>query len=116
MLDGAVPNGTIAPYVLVYFTVVTPSGETPADSTPITMDSDRVVARAYCHCVGATATAARVIACRVRTRLLNVTPTITGRECWPIRQDDSQPPQRDETTGTLVMDQVDVYRLESVPG
>ncbi|GAB2951911.1 hypothetical protein GCM10027280_45370 [Micromonospora polyrhachis] len=115
VLDGAVPAGRTPPYVLAYLTVRTPSGEMPADSTSLDMDSDRIVLTAYLHCVGGNAAAARAVAGRVRGQLLNVVPVIAGRECWPIRQDDGQPPQRDETTGVLVMDQVDVYRLETLP-
>ncbi|MFE7869762.1 hypothetical protein ACFUYE_05355 [Micromonospora humida] len=119
--DGAVPKDSTTgkskppPYVLVYVAVLTPSGEMPADSTSLDMDSDRVVLRAYCHSVGANGQAARMVADRVRAALLGVTPTIAGRDCWPIRHDEGLPADRDESTGLLVMDQVDVYRLESVP-
>lgn len=121
VLDGAVPKDLTTgrseppPYVLVYFTVETPSGEMPADSASIEMDSDRIVLRAYCHNVGGNASAARIVAGRTRTALLGVTPTVAGRQCWPIRQDEGRPAERDESTGVLVMDQVDVYRLESIP-
>lgn len=111
--DGKVPDPpTVAspPYVLVYLATTTPTG------TSLTSSQDRAVTRAYCHCVGADAKAARAVAGRVHAALLNAKPTITGRVCFPIRDDDSGgPPDRDETTGVLVMDQVSVYRLESVP-
>jgi hypothetical protein len=119
--DGAVPKDPATgkskppPYVAVYFTIETPSGEMPADSASIEMDSDRVVLRAYFHNVGGNAAAARIVAGRSRGAVLGVTPTIAGRECWPIRQDEGRPAERDESTGVLVMDQVDVYRLESIP-
>lgn len=115
VLDGEVPQGILPPYLLVYMTVRTPSGEMPADSANVEMDSDRVILLAYLHSVGGSARAARMVADRGRRRLLNVTPTIAGRECWPIRHDESRPPDPDETTGALVVDQVDVYRLESIP-
>lgn len=111
--DGKVPdkpNPVAAQYVLVYLTTTTAKVSSQKGM------QDWSTTRAYCHCVGADATAARAISGRVANLLLNVTPTITGRVCWPIRDDDSgSPPDRDETTGVLVMDQVDVYRLESVP-
>lgn len=121
VFDGAVPKDPATgkskppPYVVVYFAVSTPSGEMAIDSTSLDMDSDRVVLRAYCHSAGGNASAARIVAGRVRTALLDVTPTIAGRTCWPIRHDEGQPAQRDESTGVLVLDQVDVYRLESLP-
>ena len=113
--DGRVPAKAVPPYVVAYMMVQTPSGDMPVDSTSLDMDSDRVVLRAYLHSVGANAQAARMVADRCRTQLLGVTPSIAGRECWPIRQDEGMPADRDESTGMLVMDQVDIYRLESVP-
>jgi hypothetical protein len=111
--DGKVPDPPAVPakqYVLVYFDTSTPEG------TSLTSDQDRAITRAFCHCVGADAKASRAIAGRVAARLLNAKPSIAGRVPWPIRDDDSgSPPDRDETTGVLVMDSVSVYRLESVP-
>lgn len=113
VLDGKVPNGTLPPYVLVY---VADSDPELADSTPLTGRSERYVMRAYCHSVGGNGQAARMVADRVRAALLDVVPTVAGRNCFPIRREDGQPPQRDESTGTTVIDKVDVYRLESLPG
>lgn len=109
--DGAVPSPTPAPpYVVVYTTVDRPS-EDPDNSAD---GRTRVwVTRWVCHCVGADAVAARAVAQRVRTQLLDVSPTIVGLSCGKIRQEQSQPPQRDETTGVLVMDAVYVYRLKA---
>ncbi|MCZ7440817.1 hypothetical protein O7598_30820 [Micromonospora sp. WMMC241] len=112
VLDGAVPTGVTAPYVLVYFGDEDP--ELP-DSRPLEGVSERFVLRVYAHSVGGNAAAARALGERVRAALLDVTPAIAGRACWPIRREEGSPPQRDESTGTLVMDRVDIYRLESVP-
>lgn len=114
--DGSVPANPADQYVLVYLATTTPSG------TSLTGIHDRAVTRAYCHCVGRAelvadaAMSARAIAGRVSNALLNVTPSITGRVCFPIRDDGSDsPPQRDESTGVLVMDRLMLFRLESVP-
>jgi hypothetical protein len=40
---------------------------------------------------------------------------VAGRKCHPIRQVDDAPAVKDESTGTLIMDLADVYRLRSVP-
>lgn len=109
--DGRVPNGAVPPYALLYFADADPED---TESRPLTGASQRHVTRAICHCVGGDQTAARIVAGRVRTRLLDVVPTIAGLVCMPIRREDGQPTQRDETTGTLVQDLVVVYRLESV--
>lgn len=110
--DGKVPSGidpAATPYVLLYFEPgrldVTFEGFTPD-----------FLLRARCHCVGGNAKAARMVADRVATALLDVTPTVAGRSCDRIRWEESLPPQRDESTGQTVMDQVDVYAFMSVPG
>jgi hypothetical protein len=72
------------------------------------------IARWICHCVGGNAMAARAMAERVRTALLDVRPTVAGLSCGLIRMDgDPPPPRRDETTGALVMDAVETYRLRA---
>jgi hypothetical protein len=113
VFDGVVPAGTAvnSGYVLVYSTLARPS-EDPDN----TLDGQtRVwVARWICHCVGSTASASRAVAQRVRTRLLDARPTVPGLVCGPIRMESGeQPPQRDETTGSLVMDTVVTYRCRA---
>ena len=116
--DGAVPTNPTTgksyppPYVVVYFTDDDPED---ADSRSIEDVHSRYVVRAYCHSVGENGAASRAVADRVRGQLLGVVPTITGRSCFPIRREDGQPPKRDESTGSLVMDRVDIYRLASEP-
>lgn len=104
------PANLAAEYVLVYMYTTRPDG------TALTNESDHAVTRAICHSVGGDAKAARAVAGRVAAALLDVTPIITGRTCWPIRDEGSQPPRRDDTTGVTVMDQVNTYRLGSLPG
>ncbi len=111
--DGAAPNAPPDHYLLVYFVDNDPE---LSGSTPLTGEASRFVMRAYLHCVGGNAIAARAVAQRARVLLLGVTPTVAGRTCFPIRREEGQPPQRDESTGALVMDKVDLYRLESIPG
>ncbi len=109
--DGVVPSPDPGPpYVLVYCFIDRPSDD-PDNS--IDMRSRVWVTRWYCHCVGATAASARAIAERVRTQLLDVHPVIAGLSCGSIRLEQSQIPIRDEKTGVLVMDLVEVYRLRA---
>jgi hypothetical protein len=104
------PANLAAEYVLIYMYTTRPDG------SALTNGSDRAVTRAICHCVGGDAKAARAVAGRVASALLDVAPAIAGRRCFPIRDEGSQPPRRDEATGVMVMDQLVTYRLESVPG
>jgi hypothetical protein len=112
--DGRVPPGTSVDqgYVNVYTVVEWPPGAA-GDALDGVAGSPTV--RWYCHCVGATAKASRGIAERVRTALLNKRPVIPGLDPGIIRMDvGGSPPQRNETTGSLVMDTVVVYRLLAV--
>ncbi|WP_435871301.1 tail completion protein gp17 [Micromonospora tulbaghiae] len=110
--DGEVPDGAVPPYVVVYFDDTDP--ELP-DSRPLDGQPKRFVLHIYAHCVGGHAIAARAVSQRVRGALLGMRPTVTGRQCFPIRREDGQPPRPDETTGRMVMDKIDLYRLESEP-
>lgn len=110
--DGKVPPGVdprLAPYVLVYFDSNDP--EWTKEAAPW-----QFVLTATCHSVGGSAQAARMVADRVRTALLAVAPTVATRSCFPIVRESGMPPQRDETTGSTVFDQVDIYTLTSLPG
>lgn len=114
--DGKVPDPTpTPPYVVVYTTVAWPGRDTGAanalDGLAVTVTAEWVI-----HCVGLSGESARAVAMRVRAALLNQRPTIAGRNCSLIVQDDVQAPVRDETTGRLVMDQVVTYSMTSVPG
>jgi hypothetical protein len=110
--DGRVPDGATPPYVLVYTTVSRPQDH-PGSKLP--GDSRGFVARWICHCVGANAAAARAVAQRVRTQLLDVKPIVPGLLCHPVRQADVLPPQKDESTGALVMDLVADYEVYACP-
>lgn len=100
-------------YVRVYTSI-----ERPPDSPNNTLDgtSGTWTVRWYCHCVGPNEYAATAVAMRVRAALLDKRPTVTARSCGLIRQEAGNPPTRDETTGTPVMDAVVVYRLTTQPG
>lgn len=112
VFDGTVPNPTPSPpYCVVYTTVNRPSEDLDNSGD----GRSRVWSAAWIvHAVGGNAAAARAVAQRVRTALLDVTPVIAGLSCGRIRMDpDSPPPEKDETTGAVVMDAVSTYRLKA---
>lgn len=115
VLDGSVPTGTTTPYLLVYMYLMTPDGLAAPDKVSLNFDSDVVELWIYCHCVGPDAVGARAVSAQARLALLNVTPSVSLRTCFPIRWREGNPPRRDEETGPLVMDQVDVYGFTSIP-
>jgi len=128
VFDGAVTEDALVsgvfdaepPYALVYFYIETPDGLVAPDAVSLTMLSGPIDSRAVVHSVGGApqaSRAARAVAGRVRAGLQDVTLTISGRSCFPIRWIEGQPPQRnEEIPGTTVFDQVDVYGWRSVPG
>lgn len=110
VFDGKVTDGTDpnAGYVLVYFDDADPEWDFEANAW-------RFRTTAIVHSVGGNAQAARQIGDMVRSALIAVRPVIADRSCFPIRREDGQPPQRDETTGGTVFDKIDQYVLESLP-
>lgn len=113
--DGKVPDKARPPYALVRFRFVTPEGTVEPDKVALEEGSRVVNLRAFVYSVAATAAGARAVADRVEGALLNVEPTITGRVCFPIRHEDGQDAELDESTGADVFAAVDVYRLVTLP-
>lgn len=105
-----VPDGTAPPYRVCWVHMRRQSGDNMAAT------SARMVCEAIVHNVGADDIAARAVAANTAALLIDVVATIAGRRCWPIRQVDSSPPGADNSTGVQVVTQIDVYRLESLPG
>jgi hypothetical protein len=114
--DGKVDNGAPNAYVVVYAFRLRPDGLAAPDKVPLTGASTAVDMRLFCHSVGATAHAARTVQDQVEAALLDKTPAVTGRSCFPIRLLDGQQGIPDEVTGTSVFDNTDVYGWTSVPG
>ena len=105
VFDGKVADPTPdPPWVLVYLFIGFPYGSEGLGNA-LDGRSRTITARADCHCVGLNAAAARAVGMQVRSSLLDVRPFITGRICGPIHEPDApDPPDRDESTGRLVMD------------
>jgi hypothetical protein len=115
VLDGKVDDGDAPPYVLVYFRFPRPSADSRPDASDLSFDQLAFTTTATVHSVAGSARAARAVQARVAAALLNVTPTVAGRSCSPIRWVDGQDPQRDEETLTVAFNAVDVYEFSSYP-
>lgn len=112
--DGAVPANPAYPYAVLYVN----SGA--REATAITLASTHQVYDVQVTSVGATAASARIYAQKAMTALLDVTPTVSGRTCFPIRLEASQPVREDRDvtipgTATHPLYAVDVYRVASLP-
>lgn len=104
VVDGDVAVDQQPPYVVVY----TAGG--PDEGDNLGLYSNEATVRAYVHAVGETAAAARIVAGQAAATIIDQRLTVTGWSCGPIKRELSNPPERDESTGVVVMDQVDVYR------
>lgn len=118
--DGEVPeepDGTRAgpPYRLVHFQFLTPSSADRPDLIDIEDASRPLELVAFVHSVAETARAARTVADQTYSVAADQELAVAGRTSFLIRHEDSQPPDRDESTGETVFAAVDVYRLLSVP-
>ncbi|MFI1197696.1 hypothetical protein ACH4T9_31170 [Micromonospora sp. NPDC020750] len=105
-----VPDGADPPYVAVYIRPGFGLAGRVADATT------NAIFDITGHCVGGNDIAARAVAQMVVDTLLDVEPVIEGRQSRPIRYLDSPPARPDESTGRLVVDQVYLFRLETLPG
>jgi hypothetical protein len=111
VFDGVVANPTPdPPYVLIYSRVAWPRD---GIGTALTGTQVTITTTWTCHCVGLTPAASRAVAMQVRSSLLNARPVIAGRDCSPIKQVDSVDPDKDESTGRLVMSAVAIYSFTS---
>jgi len=109
--DGVVPSPTPnPPYVLLYQRI-----QWPRDGlgTALTSTQKTITTTITAHCVGLSPQAARAVQMQVRATLLNLRPIIPGRNCSPIKQDEQLEPDRDETTGRLVIDAISTYSFSS---
>jgi hypothetical protein len=108
--DGSLPNPTPArPYVLVYTVVSRPPDDT--QSQALDALTSRAEVRWICHCVGDNQLASRAVAERVAAALLDQRITVQGLACGFIRDEQDDPPTRNEQTGVVVIDSVHVYRV-----
>jgi hypothetical protein len=114
--DGEAPKDAAPPYVLVYTYRAAPDAGQAPDKSDLTFASRAVELWIYAHCVGVNSTAARQIADDVEGALLDVTPTVANRSCFPIRWREGSPSHRDEETLRSYHDLTDVYALTSIPG
>jgi hypothetical protein len=103
------PDVRANPYMVVSFDSNDP--ESDKEARPYLF-----VMTATIHSVGGSAEASMIVADWARTALYMVQPVVSGRSCYPIARETGGPPRRDESTGSLVMDQADVYVLQSIPG
>lgn len=103
VVDGDVDVDQQPPYVVVYVVGA------PREGDNLNARSNWATPRAYLHSVGMTPAAARIVAGQAASTIVDQRLTVAGWSCGPIKNELSNPPERDESTGVAVMDQVDVY-------
>lgn len=105
-----VPDGATPPYVVAHFVTQ------HVDGNNLPTKSTRTITRAYAHCVGDDDIAARAMLDQVQAAWLDVRPAISGRNCYPIRHEQTRDVSTTEPVAQTTVEITAVYRLESVPG
>jgi hypothetical protein len=108
--EGLTPTIPADQYVRVYCHIDRPPD---TNSNSLAGISQTLTTRWICHCVGLNEYASLATAMRVRAALLDQRVTIAGRNPGLIRQEQSNPPAKDDSTGRTVIDTVVVYRMTS---
>jgi hypothetical protein len=108
--EGFTPPLAALPYVRVYGYIERPSD---AAGNSLAGVSRSWTTYLYAHCVGANEYAALAMAMRVRAAWLDVRPVVAGRDCGLLREYLCNPPLKDETSGSEVLDALCVYRFTS---
>jgi hypothetical protein len=118
--DGAVPEPAVGerlppPYRLVHFQFGTGYDDTGRILVGVEAGTKPLEMRAYVHSVADTARAARTVADQTYSVVHDELLVVDARTTFRIRHEDSQPPDRDTSTGRTVFAGVDVYLLVSMP-
>lgn len=102
--DGTVPTTPSQTYTVLY----PEPGELERSSLVVT--SDHLTFIIQITCVGLTAVQARDVLDAVRGALIDKTPTVAGRNCWPITEEPGTPPiRKDDVTRDPALDQPRFY-------
>lgn len=124
VFDGKVPDKDPAtgqqvfiapPYVLVRFSVQYLGARERPDASDLAARSRAVQVTARVYSVAASAQGVRALTNRVAVALLDWVPTVTGRNCSPMRHMDDFESEPDEGTGADYFQVVDDYRFTSHP-
>lgn len=118
--DGQVPSPATGPapappYRVVHFQFGTGYDDTGSALVGVESGAKPLEMRAYVHSVAETARAARAVADQTYSAVHDELLVVNGRTTFRIRHEDSQPPDRDTSTGRTVFAGVDVYLLVSMP-
>lgn len=108
--EGFVPTLPVLPYIRVHHYI---SRQPDAPGNSLAGLSHSWTVWLYFHCAGETDQSAAAMQMRVRAGLLDVVPTVAGRVCGPLREDQCLPVQKDSTSGRDVYDAVCIYRYTS---
>lgn len=107
--DGSPPDNTTPPYVVAWLSIDSER------TSRMCAGTDLSALRVTTHSVATTGQGARIVASGVRAALLDITPTVAGWTCWPIRHEYGLPPQWDESTGSSWIAAIDGWTLTATP-
>ncbi len=108
-VDPTTGKPPVPPYVVLY-------AQTPHSTVNnLTGQSGATDASHQTTTIGLEADSVRVFQAYVKAALLDVVPTIAGRQAFPIRHDYSNPVRRDDDIQPPVMYGVDGWQLYTAP-
>lgn len=113
VFDSSVADPTPDPnegWVLIYTSV---AWTRDGIGTGLDAVQDTITTTWNVHCASSKPDAARVLGMQVRDSLIGKRPVIAGRNCGLIKQDDVQPPGRDDSLGITVYDAIANYSFQS---
>lgn len=106
---GVAPDNAPSRYVVLH------PDQAAAEESSFAGDSEWRPWRFITHCFGTTPDQAQAVYERVEAAFLDVTPTVSGRSCTPIRKESSLPISRDEDVQPPVFLARDAWVFSSVP-
>lgn len=115
VFDDKIPNGTRPPYLLLRFSLLWLGPEARPDAVNLAGIVKAATCTVQVYAVGASAGAARILIDRATAAFQNWRPTIAGRTCTPMRQEDSFDTPPDERTGIAYHELGAVWAFTSHP-
>ena len=107
--DGKVPDGSPLPYVVLF------TDDGLDEATNIEAVPDVLTVRVQITSSGLNRTAAPIIRDKAHATLIGRTPTVSGRNCTPLRQENSRKLEEDRDVNPSVLYGVNEYVFISVP-
>lgn len=103
VVDGPAPKGTAPPYVVTYVYIPTET------RNKVNSGTNETTVSIVTHSTAANTQSVAIVARQVRSSLLDQVMAVTGYVCTRITHESGSPPDWDDSTGVVVMAQIDQW-------